>query len=92
MFIWLHYTHLKGIIEPRCVNWTVKNAYPLRLISDIMDKVKNAKYFTKMDVCLGYNNVQIHEENEWKAAFETKFGLFEPLVMFFGLCNSPAMF
>ena len=52
-------------------NWTVKNAYPLPLISDIMDKVKNTKYFTKMDVHLGYNNVRIHEGDEWKAAFKT---------------------
>ena len=45
-----------------------------------------------MDVCLGYNNVRIHKGNEWKAAFKTKFRLFEPLVMFFGLCNSLATF
>jgi hypothetical protein len=57
-----------------------------------MDKVKNAKYFTKMDIRLGYNNVRIHKGDEWKAAFKTKYGLFEPLVMFFGLCNSPATF
>jgi hypothetical protein len=38
-------------------DWTVKNAYPLSLVSDIMDKIKDAKYFTKMDVQLGYNNV-----------------------------------
>ena len=73
-------------------NWTVKNTYPLPLISDIMDKVKNTKYFTKMDVRLGYNNVRIHKGDEWKAAFKTKFRLFEPLVMFFGLCNSLATF
>ena len=73
-------------------NWMVKNAYPLPLISNIMDKVKNAKYFTKMDVRLGYNNVRIHKGDEWKVAFKTKYGLFEPLVMFFGLCNSPATF
>jgi hypothetical protein len=73
-------------------NWTVKNAYPLLLISDIMDQIKDKKYFTKMDVRWGYNNVRIHEGDEWKAAFKTKFRLFEPLVMFFGLCNSPAMF
>ncbi len=57
-----------------------------------MDKVKTAKYFTKMDVRLGYNNVRNHEGDEWKAAFKTKYGLFEPLVMFFGLCNSPGTF
>jgi hypothetical protein len=37
--------------------WTVKNAYPLPLISEIMDKIKGAKYFTKLDVRWGYNNV-----------------------------------
>ena len=72
--------------------WTVKNAYPLPLISDIMDKLKGAKYFTKLDVRWGYNNVRIRQGDEWKAAFKTKFGLFEPTVMFFGLCNSPATF
>ena len=40
-------------------DWTVKNAYPLPLISEIMDKVKGAKYFTKLDVRWGYNNVRI---------------------------------
>jgi hypothetical protein len=57
-----------------------------------MEKVKNTKYFTKMDIQLVYNNVQIHEGDEWKAAFKTKHRLFEPLIMFFGLCNSPATF
>jgi len=74
--------------------WTVKNAYPLPLISEIMDRVKaaGAKYFTKLDVRWGYNNVRIKEGDEWKAAFKTSMGLFEPTVMFFGLCNSPATF
>ena len=40
----------------------------------------------------GYNNIQIKEGYEWKAAFKTSDGLFEPMVMFFGLTNSPAMF
>lgn len=71
---------------------TVKDVYPLPLISDIMDKVKGKKFFTKMDIRWGYNNVRIAEGDEWKAAFKTKLGLFEPLVMFFGLCNSPATF
>jgi Reverse transcriptase (RNA-dependent DNA polymerase) len=51
-----------------------------------------AKYFTKLDVHWGYNNVCIHEGDEWKATFRTNRGLFEPLVMFFGLTNSPATF
>lgn len=59
---------------------------------DLFDQLKDAKIFTKMDIRWGYNNVQIHKADCWKAAFNTKRGLFEPTVMFFGLCNSPAMF
>ena len=66
----------------------VKNAYPLPLISTLINKLKVAKYFSKMDVQWGYNNIRIKEGDEWKAAFTTPFGLYEPLVMFFGQCNS----
>jgi len=45
-----------------------------------------------MDIRWGYNNIRIKEGDEWKAAFRTNQGLFEPLVMFFGLTNSPATF
>ena len=71
---------------------TVKNRYPLPLISELVNKLKGAKYFTKLDVRWGYNNVRIKEGDEWKAAFRTNRGLFEPHVMFFGLTNSPATF
>jgi hypothetical protein len=71
---------------------TIKNRYPLPLISKSINKLKGAKYFTKLDVRWGYNNVRIKEGDEWKAAFRTNRGLFEPLVMFFGLTNSPATF
>jgi hypothetical protein len=59
-----------------------------------MDKIKasGAKYFTKFDIRWGYNNVRIKEGDQWKAAFKTNLGLFKPMVMFFGLCNSPATF
>ena len=70
----------------------MKNAYPLPLISDIIDRLKGATIFTKLDVRAGYNNVRIKEGDEWKAAFITPSGLFEPTVMFFGLCNAPATF
>jgi len=46
----------------------------------------------KLDVCWGFNNVCIKPGDEWKAAFRTNRGLFEPLVMFFGITNSPATF
>ena len=72
--------------------WTIKNAYPLPLISELMDKIKDAKFFTKLDVRWGYNNIRINDGDQWKAAFKTNKGLFEPTVMFFGMCNSPATF
>ena len=71
---------------------TVKNRYPLPLVSDIVNRLKGAKYFSKFDVRWGYNNIRIKEGDEWKAAFRTNRGLYEPTVMFFGLTNSPATF
>jgi len=72
--------------------WTIKNNYPLPLISDVLENIGTKKLFTKMDLRQGYNNMRIKEGNEWKAAFTTPEGLFEPTVMFFGLTNSPATF
>ena len=71
---------------------TVKNAYPLPLIPPLLNKLRSAKYFTKVDIRAGYNNIQIAPEDRWKAAFITNEGLFQPTVMFFGLCNSPPTF
>uniref|UniRef100_A0A0W0F853 Reverse transcriptase-rnase h-integrase n=1 Tax=Moniliophthora roreri TaxID=221103 RepID=A0A0W0F853_MONRR len=71
---------------------TVKNAYPLPLILELLDKLKGATVFTKLDLRNGYNNVRIKDGDQWKAAFKTNRGLFEPTVMFFGLSNSPATF
>ena len=71
---------------------TIKNRYPLPLIPELINHLRGAKYFTKLDVRWGYNNVWIKDGDEWKAAFQTNRGLFELLVMFFGLTNSPATF
>jgi len=72
--------------------WTIKNNYPLPLISDVLENIGTKKVFMKMDLRWGYNNVRIKEGDEWKAAFTMPEGLFEPTVMFFGLTNSPATF
>jgi len=72
--------------------WTIKNNYPIPLISDVLENIGTKKVFTKMDLRWGYNNIRIKERDEWKAAFTTPEGSFESMVMFFGLTNSPAMF
>ena len=71
---------------------TVKNRYPLPLISKLVSQLCRAKYFTKLDVHWGFNNVCIKPGDEWKAAFYTNRSLFEPLMMFFGMSNSSATF
>jgi hypothetical protein len=72
--------------------WTIPDKYPLPCIDTLIDSLRGSKVFTKMDVHCGFNNVRIKEGDEHKATFVTEFGLFKPLVMFFGLCNSPLTF
>ena len=62
------------------------------MISNVLENIGTKKMFTKMDLRWGYNNMRIKEGDEWKAAFTMQEGLFEPMVMFFGLTNSPATF
>src|SRR5260221_8003880 len=71
---------------------TVKNSYPLPLVSDVLTCLRDAEFFTILDLQWGFNNMRIKEGDEWKAAFQTNRGLFEPTIMFFRLCNSPATF
>jgi len=72
--------------------WMIKNRYPLPLIADILDGVGKRKVFTKLDLRWKYNNIRIKKENEWKAAFTTHIRAYEPIVMYFGLTNSPTTF
>jgi hypothetical protein len=84
---------LRPVQDYRQLNkWMVLSQYPLLLIEDIVHKFAGKKWFTKFNVWWGYNNHPIVEEDQWKAAFKTKRGLFKPMVMFFGLCSSPATF
>ena len=71
---------------------TVKNIYPLLLITELTDKLWRANIFTKIDLRSEYNNVWVKDGDQWKATFKTNQGLFELTVIFFGLCNSPATF
>jgi Reverse transcriptase (RNA-dependent DNA polymerase) len=72
--------------------WTVRDVYPIPLIEQILEALHGKELFTALDIQWGYNNIQIKEEDQWKAAFKTPEGLFKPHVMFFGLTNSPATF
>jgi len=84
---------LQLVQDYRALNsMTVKNKYPLLLISELVSQLREARYFTKLDVHWGFNNVCIKPRDEWKAAFRTNRDLFKPLVMFFGMTNSPATF
>jgi len=84
---------LRPVQDYRKINaLTIRNQYPLPLIADLIRDLSNAHIYTKLDVRWGYNNVRIREGDEKKAAFKTRYGLFEPTVMYFGLTNSPATF
>jgi len=71
---------------------TVKNNYLLPLIIDLIDNIEGKKIFTKIDLRWGFNNVRIKEGDEWKGAFTTYVGSFEPTVIFFEITNSLATF
>jgi hypothetical protein len=69
-----------------------KNVAPIPLIPGLVDKLLEVRFFTKLDIQWGYNNVQIHPDDIEKTAFKTALGLFESLVMTFRLCNAPTTF
>jgi len=71
---------------------TRKNVAPILLILELINKLLGAQFFTKLDVCWGYNNIRIWEGNKYKTAFKTPLSLFESCIMTFGLCNAPTTF
>ena len=84
---------LRPIMDYRILNkWTVRDNYPLPLITNIIERLQGKTLFSKFDIRWGYNNIRIKKEDRWKAAFKTPFGLYEPTVMYFGLTNSLATF
>ena len=80
----IHYQALNKI--------TVRNWYLIPRIDDLLDQLMGEKYFSKIDLKFGYHQVLIEQKYVWKTPFKLNEGLFEWLVMPFGLRNSPSTF
>ena len=71
---------------------TKKDRYPLPLIRETLNNISQAKWFTKLDIIAAFHKIQIAQGDEWKTAFQTRYGLYEWLVTPFGLANGPSTF
>lgn len=84
---------LRFCVDYRALNAiTIKNRYPVPLIQETLSRLSKAKFYTKLDIIAAFNKLRIAEGDEWKTAFRTRYGLFEYLVMPFGLANAPSTF
>jgi hypothetical protein len=84
---------LRLCVDYRTLNAvTIKNKYPLPHINILFDQLAGAKVFSKIDLHSGHHQIKIRPEDVPKTAFSSRYGLYEYLVMSFGLTNAPAHF
>ena len=72
--------------------WTILDIYLLPQIETILEQLESKALFTILDICWGYNNIHIKQDDQWKVTFITLYGLYIPKVMLFSLCNAPTTF
>ena len=93
LFVPKHDGRLRLVVDYRVLNKvTIHNKYPIPLMTELRDQVRDARIFTKLDLKDGFHLIRVRKGDEWKTAFRTRYGHYQYQVMTFGLVNAPATF